>query len=703
MPAVFSFCFASMALHAAAQQTDGYRSYSDNQSSRYSTLDLINRDNVQNLERAWVYNFSGNPNAGFSVNQATPIFAGDVIATPSVFGSVLGLDPKTGEQIWKKRLPSPVGKRGITSQVIAGQSVLFIPTSQGVYALNSTDGSRAAHIGKNGIFESHTSVVPPVLSQTHLFVATMNKGVQAFEIATGNEVWTTTISSGNLSPRIWSGLSYDQKTETVFVVTSDAGGLIGRDRAYDIDYSSSLIAISALTGDIKWHFQETIHGLWDLDLAGAPIIAEFDVAGKPKRSVIALSKTGNVIVLDILTGQPVYKDSVVEITAPPSDVAGEQASPVQKTILVPEPVAQIQINPETDFRDDTEEDAAYIKIKTRRAKFGAFVAPSFNYDVVLYGLHGGANRTGGAYDPSAQRLIVPANHEPWFLRLFKSDKIYQAIIRKRRSFRRLQDWTGIDYNSDKDHAFEIAEQVYSLLPFVGRNDNYKTFCAACHGLARQGYLQSEFEGGTYYPSLIGITNSDKFDHLRSVESFKAVHRFANLEKNIDEISLKDIRDYIESADQFLTDYDWLEDKGAWQLFVGRDGHPATRAPWGTITSIDLSSGKHDWRIPFGKRLDKDDQVIAVGDINFGGILASAGKVIFATGTSDNYARAYDTGSGQLLWEAKLPFSGSTSPMTYVVGGCQIVLFTATGGDFFGFEKAPGSLVAFKDKTCTYQF
>ena len=35
--------------------------------------------------------------------------------------------------------------------------------------------------------------------------------------------------------------------------------------------------------------------------------------------------------------------------------------------------------------------------------------------------------------------------------------------------------------------------------------------------------------------------------------------------------------------------------------------------------------------------------------------------------------------GDLVWSDKLPFLGSTPPMSYTYLGCQYILFTATGG------------------------
>ena len=63
------------------------------------------------------------------------------------------------------------------------------------------------------------------------------------------------------------------------------------------------------------------------------------------------------------------------------------------------------------------------------------------------------------------------------------------------------------------------------------------------------------------------------------------------------------------------------------------------------------------------------------------------------------ARAYSTEDGKLIWERELPFSGSAPPMTYIFKGCQYVVFTATGGQFIGFDKKGDATVAYKLDQC----
>jgi hypothetical protein len=102
-----------------------------------------------------------------------------------------------------------------------------------------------------------------------------------------------------------------------------------------------------------------------------------------------------------------------------------------------------------------------------------------------------------------------------------------------------------------------------------------------------------------------------------------------------------VGDDLRRFDQFkkygsrLETFGLLSSRGFWQLLLDKDGNPASKPPWGGIAKIDLVSGKKIWSIPFGARLDKYKNVIANGDKNFGGVLTTAGNLLFATGLSSN--------------------------------------------------------------------
>ena len=106
-----------------------------------------------------------------------------------------------------------------------------------------------------------------------------------------------------------------------------------------------------------------------------------------------------------------------------------------------------------------------------------------------------------------------------------------------------------------------------------------------------------------------------------------------------------------------------------------------------------------WRGPFGYENNPDGTQRATGSRNFGGALMTGGNLVFANGTTDEHARAYDAKDGSLLWEVKLPFAGSAPPMSFVHQGCQYLIFTATGGRFKGFRGSGDATVAYRLADC----
>jgi quinoprotein glucose dehydrogenase len=53
-------------------------------------------------------------------------------------------------------------------------------------------------------------------------------------------------------------------------------------------------------------------------------------------------------------------------------------------------------------------------------------------------------------------------------------------------------------------------------------------------------------------------------------------------------------------------------------------------------------------------------------------------LVFIAASLDDRLRAFDTDSGKLLWEVKLPAGGQATPMTYAIGGRQYLVIAAGG-------------------------
>jgi quinoprotein glucose dehydrogenase len=69
-----------------------------------------------------------------------------------------------------------------------------------------------------------------------------------------------------------------------------------------------------------------------------------------------------------------------------------------------------------------------------------------------------------------------------------------------------------------------------------------------------------------------------------------------------------------------------------------------------------------------------------GSENYGGPIVTAGGLVFIGATVyDRKMRAFDSHTGELLWETALPYAGVATPATYMLDGKQYVVIAAGGG------------------------
>jgi quinoprotein glucose dehydrogenase len=120
-------------------------------------------------------------------------------------------------------------------------------------------------------------------------------------------------------------------------------------------------------------------------------------------------------------------------------------------------------------------------------------------------------------------------------------------------------------------------------------------------------------------------------------------------------------------------------------FLSPIGFPCMAPPWGYMAGIDLNTHKIMWKHKVGTTYDSTPLPLPfkVGIPMLGGTMATAGGVTFLTATMDDYIRAFDVTSGKLLWQARLPAGGQSTPMSYAQNGRQYVVTAAGGHSSFG--------------------
>ena len=122
-----------------------------------------------------------------------------------------------------------------------------------------------------------------------------------------------------------------------------------------------------------------------------------------------------------------------------------------------------------------------------------------------------------------------------------------------------------------------------------------------------------------------------------------------------------------------------------EIWLSSHRSSCTAPPFGSLTAIDLKSGKTLWDVGLGtgEGLDKigiPPLPAGSGMANLGGAITTSGGLVFIGATLDAYFRAFDVETGRELWKFKLPAGGKATPMTYLgADGRQFVVISA-GGD-----------------------
>ena len=102
-------------------------------------------------------------------------------------------------------------------------------------------------------------------------------GQRSWKDRTGNNVWSFT-------------LTVDEQRGIVYMPVSGPGmNYYGGDRPGNNLFSNSTVALDALTGKLKWHFQNIRHEIWDYNLPPAPGLIDIRKDGK---TIPALAQVG---------------------------------------------------------------------------------------------------------------------------------------------------------------------------------------------------------------------------------------------------------------------------------------------------------------------------------------------------------------------------------------------------------------------------
>ena len=443
-----------------------WRSYGgDTGNTRYSPLDQINAGNFNKLELAWHFRTESlGPRPEFNL-EGTPLMANGIIyATAGTRRAVVALDAATGELLWVhgepegergRNAPRQLSGRGLSYWTDGREErVLYVTPGYRLIALNAKTGARVPDFGKNGVVdlkEDNDQAIDPVTGEVGLHSApvvandtiivgaahrsggvprgkTNVKGfVRGFDVKTGKRLWIfhtipkpgefgyntwendSAEYTGNAG--VWGQISVDEQLGLAYLpVELPTGDYYGGHRPGNGLFGESVVAVDLKTGQRKWHYQLVHHGVWDMDIPCAPILADLTVNGRPIKAVLQPTKQGWIYSFNRETGEPIWP--IEERPVEQSTVPTEKTSRTQPFVTKPAPFDRQGVSLD-DLIDYTPELKAEAVRLVSRYKIGPLFTPPVVSKwegplgtLMMPSTTGGANWQGGSFDPETKMLYV---------------------------------------------------------------------------------------------------------------------------------------------------------------------------------------------------------------------------------------------------------------------------------------------------------
>ena len=303
---------------------------------RYSSLMEITPANVSQLRVRWIHQ-SSTSELKF---ESTPLVVNDTIFVTEPPATVVALDARTGEEIWKYERIIPSSLPICCGNVNRGLAIL----DNSIF-FGSLDGYLVAINANTGKVTWQTQVVRPSdgfsltgapLVINHSVVIGVSGGefgirgfLAAYDAGTGQQEWRFDTIPGphEIGHETWQNEawkdgggptwvtgSYDPELGLLYWgVGNPSPPFDGDVRPGDNLFTDSVIALHASSGKLAWYFQFTPHDEHDWDSSQTPILADLPINGSKRKVICWLNRNGFYYVLDRITGQFLMGKSFVEI------------------------------------------------------------------------------------------------------------------------------------------------------------------------------------------------------------------------------------------------------------------------------------------------------------------------------------------------------------------------------------------------------
>jgi quinohemoprotein ethanol dehydrogenase len=308
---------------------------------RHSPLTQINRETISDLGLAWYKDMGTN-----RAQEATPIVVDGIMFFTSSWSRVYAIDAKSGEELWMfdPEVPGEVARKACCDVVNRGVAVykgrVYVGSLDGrLIALDAATGKEVWEV--DTIIDRtrfYTVTGAPRVANGKVFIG--NGGaefgvrgyVTAYDAETGEQMWrfytvpgdpslpfehpemevaAKTWKGGNWwefggGGTVWNSIVYDPDFNNLYIGVGNGSPwtrIIRSPGGGDNLFLSSIVALDADTGKMKWYYQTTPGDNWDYTAVQDIALADMEVDGEMRKVLLQAPKNGFFYVLDRRDGK----------------------------------------------------------------------------------------------------------------------------------------------------------------------------------------------------------------------------------------------------------------------------------------------------------------------------------------------------------------------------------------------------------------